>query len=184
MQSTIELGLAIARLLISISTANFATLAFSYSFYADSKTQLKWFLFETPMRSWRLMYYFADSPLWAYCWAGGKEVFNNSATLQNFSFLLRNSIFFPMGVNYDMLCLNFPCCQLPKGVFWLQTHRLICIIFICLFQERLFNPSIPSLGLRNVIYINETHTRYTVVLLTAKDKLTLESVYRGSTVDP
>uniref|UniRef100_A0AAQ5WW27 Glycerol-3-phosphate acyltransferase 1, mitochondrial n=1 Tax=Amphiprion ocellaris TaxID=80972 RepID=A0AAQ5WW27_AMPOC len=25
--------------------------------------------------------------------------------------------------------------------------------------ERLFNPSIPSLGLRNVIYINETHTR-------------------------
>ncbi|XP_056153449.1 glycerol-3-phosphate acyltransferase 1, mitochondrial [Lampris incognitus] len=26
-------------------------------------------------------------------------------------------------------------------------------------QERLFNPSIPSLGLRNVIYINETHTR-------------------------
>ncbi|KAG7267874.1 hypothetical protein CRUP_003454, partial [Coryphaenoides rupestris] len=27
-------------------------------------------------------------------------------------------------------------------------------------QERLFNPSIPSLGLRNVIYINETHTRY------------------------
>lgn len=27
-------------------------------------------------------------------------------------------------------------------------------------QERLFNPSIPSLGLRNVIYINETHTRH------------------------
>lgn len=26
-------------------------------------------------------------------------------------------------------------------------------------QERLFNASIPSLGLRNVIYINETHTR-------------------------
>lgn len=26
-------------------------------------------------------------------------------------------------------------------------------------QEKLFNPSIPSLGLRNVIYINETHTR-------------------------
>ncbi|XP_071394117.1 glycerol-3-phosphate acyltransferase 1, mitochondrial [Centroberyx affinis] len=26
-------------------------------------------------------------------------------------------------------------------------------------QERLFNSSIPSLGLRNVIYINETHTR-------------------------
>ncbi|KAK7804922.1 hypothetical protein U0070_024460 [Myodes glareolus] len=25
--------------------------------------------------------------------------------------------------------------------------------------ERFFNPSIPSLGLRNVIYINETHTR-------------------------
>ncbi|KTG31830.1 hypothetical protein cypCar_00045044, partial [Cyprinus carpio] len=29
-----------------------------------------------------------------------------------------------------------------------------------LSQERLFNPSIPSLGLRNVIYINETHTRH------------------------
>uniref|UniRef100_A0AAR2J729 Glycerol-3-phosphate acyltransferase 1, mitochondrial n=1 Tax=Pygocentrus nattereri TaxID=42514 RepID=A0AAR2J729_PYGNA len=27
-------------------------------------------------------------------------------------------------------------------------------------QERLFNSSIPSLGLRNVIYINETHTRH------------------------
>ncbi|XP_030629098.1 glycerol-3-phosphate acyltransferase 1, mitochondrial isoform X2 [Chanos chanos] len=27
-------------------------------------------------------------------------------------------------------------------------------------QERLFNPSIPSLGLRNIIYINETHTRH------------------------
>ncbi|XP_076152342.1 glycerol-3-phosphate acyltransferase 1, mitochondrial [Alosa pseudoharengus] len=27
-------------------------------------------------------------------------------------------------------------------------------------QERFFNPSIPSLGLRNVIYINETHTRH------------------------
>uniref|UniRef100_A0A8C9W8Z3 Glycerol-3-phosphate acyltransferase 1, mitochondrial n=1 Tax=Scleropages formosus TaxID=113540 RepID=A0A8C9W8Z3_SCLFO len=27
-------------------------------------------------------------------------------------------------------------------------------------QEKLFNPSIPSLGLRNVIYINETHTRH------------------------
>ncbi|XP_009305069.1 glycerol-3-phosphate acyltransferase 1, mitochondrial [Danio rerio] len=27
-------------------------------------------------------------------------------------------------------------------------------------QDRLFNPSIPSLGLRNVIYINETHTRH------------------------
>ncbi|KAJ7984595.1 hypothetical protein DPEC_G00356410 [Dallia pectoralis] len=27
-------------------------------------------------------------------------------------------------------------------------------------QERLFNPSIPSLGLRNVIYINDTHTRH------------------------
>lgn len=26
--------------------------------------------------------------------------------------------------------------------------------------ERFFNPSIPSLGLRNVIYINETHTRH------------------------
>uniref|UniRef100_A0A8C9VXV0 Glycerol-3-phosphate acyltransferase 1, mitochondrial n=1 Tax=Scleropages formosus TaxID=113540 RepID=A0A8C9VXV0_SCLFO len=26
--------------------------------------------------------------------------------------------------------------------------------------EKLFNPSIPSLGLRNVIYINETHTRH------------------------
>ncbi|KAM4623473.1 glycerol-3-phosphate acyltransferase 1, mitochondrial isoform 1-T2 [Polymixia lowei] len=26
-------------------------------------------------------------------------------------------------------------------------------------QEKLFNPSIPALGLRNVIYINETHTR-------------------------
>uniref|UniRef100_A0ACB8F9J4 Uncharacterized protein n=1 Tax=Sphaerodactylus townsendi TaxID=933632 RepID=A0ACB8F9J4_9SAUR len=25
--------------------------------------------------------------------------------------------------------------------------------------DKLFNPSIPSLGLRNVIYINETHTR-------------------------
>uniref|UniRef100_A0AAZ3QUZ5 Glycerol-3-phosphate acyltransferase 1, mitochondrial n=1 Tax=Oncorhynchus tshawytscha TaxID=74940 RepID=A0AAZ3QUZ5_ONCTS len=28
------------------------------------------------------------------------------------------------------------------------------------FQARLFNSSIPSLGLRNVIYINETHTRH------------------------
>uniref|UniRef100_A0A8C1WFQ8 Glycerol-3-phosphate acyltransferase 1, mitochondrial n=1 Tax=Cyprinus carpio TaxID=7962 RepID=A0A8C1WFQ8_CYPCA len=27
-------------------------------------------------------------------------------------------------------------------------------------SQRLFNPSIPSLGLRNVIYINETHTRH------------------------
>ncbi|MGH0150295.1 UNVERIFIED_CONTAM: hypothetical protein FKN15_017276 [Acipenser sinensis] len=27
-------------------------------------------------------------------------------------------------------------------------------------HEKLFNPSIPSLGLRNVIYINETHTRH------------------------
>ncbi|MCI4384346.1 hypothetical protein PGIGA_G00037640 [Pangasianodon gigas] len=27
-------------------------------------------------------------------------------------------------------------------------------------QGRLFNSSIPSLGLRNVIYINETHTRH------------------------
>lgn len=29
-----------------------------------------------------------------------------------------------------------------------------------LSRESLFNPSIPSLGLRNVIYINETHTRH------------------------
>uniref|UniRef100_A0AAY4EZ24 Glycerol-3-phosphate acyltransferase 1, mitochondrial n=1 Tax=Denticeps clupeoides TaxID=299321 RepID=A0AAY4EZ24_9TELE len=29
-----------------------------------------------------------------------------------------------------------------------------------LSQEKLFNTSIPSLGLRNVIYINETHTRH------------------------
>ncbi|XP_044154061.1 glycerol-3-phosphate acyltransferase 1, mitochondrial-like [Bufo gargarizans] len=27
-------------------------------------------------------------------------------------------------------------------------------------RDRYYNPSIPSLGLRNVIYINETHTRY------------------------
>ncbi|XP_069467888.1 glycerol-3-phosphate acyltransferase 1, mitochondrial isoform X2 [Ambystoma mexicanum] len=27
-------------------------------------------------------------------------------------------------------------------------------------RDKLFNPSIPSLGLRNVIYINETHTRH------------------------
>uniref|UniRef100_A0ACB8F9U5 Uncharacterized protein n=1 Tax=Sphaerodactylus townsendi TaxID=933632 RepID=A0ACB8F9U5_9SAUR len=34
--------------------------------------------------------------------------------------------------------------------------------YVCTPQSRdkLFNPSIPSLGLRNVIYINETHTRH------------------------
>uniref|UniRef100_A0A8C5S7M0 Glycerol-3-phosphate acyltransferase 1, mitochondrial n=1 Tax=Laticauda laticaudata TaxID=8630 RepID=A0A8C5S7M0_LATLA len=34
--------------------------------------------------------------------------------------------------------------------------------YVCTPQswEKLFNTSIPSLGLRNVIYINETHTRY------------------------
>ncbi|XP_074089813.1 glycerol-3-phosphate acyltransferase 1, mitochondrial-like [Macrotis lagotis] len=33
--------------------------------------------------------------------------------------------------------------------------------YVCTPQswDKFFNPSIPSLGLRNVIYINETHTR-------------------------
>lgn len=34
-----------------------------------------------------------------------------------------------------------------------------CLEYLVSSQEKLFNPSIPSLGLRNVIYINETHTR-------------------------
>lgn len=33
------------------------------------------------------------------------------------------------------------------------------IFFSLVFQDNFFNASIPSLGLRNVIYINETHTR-------------------------
>lgn len=31
--------------------------------------------------------------------------------------------------------------------------------FLFVLQDNFFNASIPSLGLRNVIYINETHTR-------------------------
>lgn len=36
-------------------------------------------------------------------------------------------------------------------------HKLV--MSLPFFQDKLFNASIPSLGLRNVIYINETHTR-------------------------
>ncbi|XP_041426218.1 glycerol-3-phosphate acyltransferase, mitochondrial S homeolog isoform X2 [Xenopus laevis] len=35
-----------------------------------------------------------------------------------------------------------------------------CHVCTPLSRETFFNPSIPSLGLRNVIYINETHTRH------------------------
>ncbi|OCT71236.1 glycerol-3-phosphate acyltransferase 1, mitochondrial [Xenopus laevis] len=35
-----------------------------------------------------------------------------------------------------------------------------CRVCTPLSRETFFNPSIPSLGLRNVIYINETHTRH------------------------
>uniref|UniRef100_A0A0G2K2U7 Glycerol-3-phosphate acyltransferase 1, mitochondrial n=1 Tax=Rattus norvegicus TaxID=10116 RepID=A0A0G2K2U7_RAT len=46
------------------------------------------------------------------------------------------------------------------GLNGLHSFRMETPYISQTFQERFFNPSIPSLGLRNVIYINETHTRH------------------------
>lgn len=43
-----------------------------------------------------------------------------------------------------------------------------------LLQDKFYNPSIPSLGLRNVIYINETHTRWAMLRISWKPKNTRE----------